>query len=120
MFIGIVGVLLAVIGMAAMVLPIYLDQYDMYGIKVDCGNGLSTQFTGGTEHDGQFAAQCADARLIRRLWALPVGALGWLLVTGFLVMWSHGQQKSGDDGEPQHYVPHPEIAGPVTGPWHPF
>lgn len=42
MYIGIAGLLLAVIGLAARAYPIYLDQYDVYGTKVSCGNGLSS------------------------------------------------------------------------------
>ncbi|WP_236952635.1 hypothetical protein [Mycobacterium tuberculosis] len=45
MFIGITGLLLAVIGLMALWFPVYLDQYDAYGIKVTCGSGWRSNLT---------------------------------------------------------------------------
>jgi hypothetical protein len=95
MYIGIAGLLLAVIGMAALLYPIYLDQYDVYGIKVSCGNALRSDFSQaarGAHHD--LVTQCDTALLVRRAWAIPATAIGWLLVTGFLVGWVHGGQSA--------------------------
>jgi hypothetical protein len=114
-YIGIAGVLLAVIGLAAMLYPIHLDHYDMYGIRVSCGNGFNSDLSQAADNSGHdVVAQCGSALLVRRAWAIPAVAIGWLLVTGFLVMWVHNEQRQKDEAaEPQHYVPHPEIAGTV-------
>ena len=93
MYMGIAGLLMAVIGLAALLYPIYLDQYDVYGIKVSCGNALRSDFSQaaqGDHHD--LVTQCDTALLVRRAWAIPATAIGWLLVTGFLVGWVHGSQ----------------------------
>jgi hypothetical protein len=93
MYIGIAGLLLAAIGLAALLYPIYLDQYDVYGIRVGCGNGLRSdlsQAAQGEHHD--LVTQCDTALLVRRAWAIPAIAIGWLLVTGFLLRWVHSSQ----------------------------
>jgi hypothetical protein len=118
MFIGIGGALLAVIGLAAMLYPIYLDCYDGYGIRVSCGNGFNSHLSQAADSGGHdVVTQCGSALLVRRAMAIPAVAIGWLLVTGFLVSWVHNEQRKRDQAEPSHYVPHPEIAGTVTGRW---
>lgn len=93
MYIGIAGLLLAVIGLAALLFPIYLDQYDVYGIKVTCGNGFSSNLSQAARTDGHdVVAQCGTALLVRRAWAIPAVAIGWLLVTAFLAIWVHQDQ----------------------------
>lgn len=97
MFIGITGLLLAVIGLMALWFPVYLDQYDAYGIKVTCGSGWRSNLTQALYADGNdntqaLVTRCDTALLVRRAWAIPSVALGWLLVTGFLVMWVHNDQ----------------------------
>jgi hypothetical protein len=93
MYLGIAGLLLAVIGLAALLYPIYLDQYDAYGIKVSCGNALRSDFSQAAQDDHHdLVTQCDTALLVRRAWAIPAIAIGWLLVTGFLVGWVHSSQ----------------------------
>jgi hypothetical protein len=95
MYIGIVGLLLAVIGLAALLYPIYLDQYDAYGIKVSCGYALRSDLGQAAQSDRHdLVAQCGTALLVRRAWAIPAVAIGWLLVTEFLTAWVRtGQSK---------------------------
>lgn len=98
-YLGIAGLLLAVIGLAALLYPIYLDQYDVYGIKVSCGNALRSDLTqAGQSGRRDLVSQCDTALLVRRAWAIPAIAIGWLLVTVFLVGWVHGNQ-SGSQSE---------------------
>jgi hypothetical protein len=111
MYIGIAGVLLAAFGLGAMLYPVHLNAYDMYGIKVSCGNAFHSNLSQAAEtHGHDFVTQCGNAVLLRRIWAIPTVAIGWLLVTGFLVMWVHNDTQAREDAEPPHYVPHPEIA----------
>ncbi|OBK22563.1 hypothetical protein A5634_07225 [Mycobacterium asiaticum] len=104
-YIGIVGLIVGFIGLGAMWFPVYLDQFDIYGIQVSCGNGLSSHLHG--EGGAALVSRCDTALLVRRLWAIPTVIVGWLLVTWFVMMWAHAQR---DDSEPEHSVPHPEIA----------
>ncbi|CAM4151688.1 hypothetical protein MB901379_00619 [Mycobacterium basiliense] len=94
-YIGIAGLLLAVIGLAALFFPVYLDQYDVYGVKITCGNGLNSDLTQAVQSNGaDLITRCDTAVLVRRAWAIPAVACGWLLVAGFLVAWVHsGQQQ---------------------------
>jgi hypothetical protein len=88
MFLGIAGLLLAVIGLAALLYPIYLDQYDVYGIKITCGNSLRSNLGQAAQADGHDAVRhCGTALLVRRAWAISAVTIGWLLVTGFLAIW---------------------------------
>ncbi|CNI87198.1 transmembrane protein [Mycobacterium tuberculosis] len=98
---GIAGLLLAIIGVAALVYPIYLDQYDHYGIEVSCGTGLRSDLTQAAQPDNHgLVGQCDTAVLVRRAWAIPAVAIGWLLITGFLVGWVHNsQQKTVQTGQ---------------------
>jgi hypothetical protein len=91
-FLGIAGIALAVIGLLALWFPIYLNQYDLYGIKVNCGNGFSSNLTQASQ--ANLVAKCDTALLVRRAWAIPAVAVGWLLLAGFLLAWVH-------DGQPK-------------------
>jgi hypothetical protein len=88
MYIGIAGVLLVLIGLAALWFPVYLNQFDDYGIKVNCGNGFSASLTQATASGGgNLVGQCDTALLVRRAWAIPAVVIGWLLLTEFLMIW---------------------------------
>jgi hypothetical protein len=88
MYIGIAGVLLALIGLGALWFPVYLNQFDDYGIKVSCGNGFSASLTqAAASSGGNLVGQCDTALLVRRAWAIPAIVIGWLLLTEFLVIW---------------------------------
>ncbi|OBI94019.1 hypothetical protein [Mycobacterium asiaticum] len=115
-YLGIAGVAMALIGLGALWFPVYLDQFDIYGMKVNCGNGIGAMAV-QTQVEGETAARCGTALLVRRLWSIPTVAMGWLLVTVFVVMWVRDEHREDEAVEPAHYVPHPEIAGPTTGWW---
>jgi hypothetical protein len=116
-YIGIAGLLLGLIGLAALWFPVYLDQFDHYGMKISCGNGIGSHIA-QTQVDGDAAARCGTALLVRRMWAIPTVALGGLLFAVFLVLWARDDPNQQDEAEEgRHYVPHPEIAGPTTGWW---
>lgn len=90
LFAGIVGVALLVIGLMALWFPVYLGQYDQFGVQITCGRGFSSNLSQAAEADGEnLVAQCGTALLARRFWAIPAAAAGWLLLTGYLVAWVH-------------------------------
>jgi hypothetical protein len=93
-YLGVAGLALAIIGLLALWFPIYLDQYDPYGIKVTCGNRFTSNLTQAVQaNGGDLVTRCDTALLTRRAWAIPAVAIGWLLVTGFLVGWVHRDSK---------------------------
>jgi hypothetical protein len=90
-FLGVAGLALALIGLMALWFPVYLDQYDLYGVKVTCGNGFSSNLNQGAQ--ANLVTKCDTALLVRRAWAIPAVAIGWLLVNGFLLAWVHREPK---------------------------
>jgi hypothetical protein len=90
-FLGVAGLALAIIGLMALWFPVYLNQYDAYGVKVSCGNGFSSNLNQAAQ--ANLVTNCDTALLVRRAWAIPAVAIGWLLVTGFLLAWVHREPK---------------------------
>lgn len=92
LYLGIVGALLVVIGLLALWFPVYLSQYDHYGIQIACGRGLSADLSQATDAGGNgLVAQCGTALMLRRLWAIPAVVVGWLILTGLLAVWAHAK-----------------------------
>jgi hypothetical protein len=90
LFLGIAGALLVVVGLLALWFPVYLSQYDQYGIQISCGRGFSANLSQATDANGAgLVAQCGTALLLRRLWAIPAAVLGWLILTGLIAAWAH-------------------------------
>jgi hypothetical protein len=87
---GVAGLALAVVGLMALWFPVYLHQYDLYGVKVSCGNGFSSNLNQAAQ--ANLVTKCDSALLVRRAWAIPAVAFGWFLVAGFLLAWVHGAQ----------------------------
>ena len=88
LFLGIAGALLVVIGLLALWFPVYLSQYDQYGMQIACGRGFSANLSQAAEASGDgLVAQCGTALLLRRIWAIPVVVLGWLILTGLIASW---------------------------------
>lgn len=95
MLLGVAGLVLALIGLAALWFPVALDQHDAYGFPIECGNGFTAkvpQLDGGEVVD-----KCESALLMRRVWAIPAVAVGWLLVTVFLIAWVRESPRSRSD-----------------------
>lgn len=88
LFLGIAGALLVVIGLLALWFPVYLNQYDPYGMQIACGSGFSANLSQAADTNGDgLVAQCGTALLLRRIWAIPVVVLGWLILTGLIASW---------------------------------
>ncbi|MFZ0902737.1 MAG: hypothetical protein WAN71_02410 [Mycobacterium sp.] len=88
LFLGIAGALLMVIGLLALWFPVYLSQYDQYGMQIACGSGFSANLSQAADANGDgLVAQCGTALLLRRIWAIPVLVLGWLILTVLIASW---------------------------------
>jgi hypothetical protein len=90
LFLGIVAAALVVIGLLALWFPVYLSQYDQYGMQIVCGRGFSADLSqaAGAKGNG-LVSQCGTALLLRRLWAIPAVVLGWLTLAGVVAVWVH-------------------------------
>ncbi|WP_235215803.1 hypothetical protein [Mycobacterium kyorinense] len=89
-FAGVVAVLLITVGLLALWWPVYLDQFDHYGIQITCGRGFSANLTQAADAGGDdIAGKCSTALLIRRAWAIPTAVVGWVIITVVLAIWVH-------------------------------
>jgi hypothetical protein len=95
LFLGIAGALLVVVGLLALWFPVYLSQYDQYGIQISCGRGFSANMSQAADANGDgLFAQCGTALLLRRIWAIPAAVLGWLILTALITSWLHHAPKT--------------------------
>jgi hypothetical protein len=87
---GIVAALLIVGGLMALWWPVYLDQFDHYGMQISCGRGYNANLSQAADAGGDgLVAKCGTALLIRRAWAIPTTIIGWVLFNVILAIWVH-------------------------------
>jgi hypothetical protein len=92
LYLAIVAAALVVIGLLALWFPVYLSQYDQYGMQIACGRGFSADLSQAAGADGDgLVSQCGTALLLRRLWAIPAVVLGWLILAGVMAAWVHAK-----------------------------
>jgi preprotein translocase subunit SecG len=90
LYLGIVAAALVVVGLLALWFPVYLSQYDHYGMQIACGRGFSADLSQAAGAGGNgLVAQCGTALLLRRLWAIPAVVFGWLVLAGLVAAWVH-------------------------------
>ena len=81
------GAVLVLVGLFALRFPVYLDAFDQWGWQVRCGTGLSadsSQAASATDA-ARFVPACDTAVLVRRLWSVPMVALGVVAFFGTLL-----------------------------------
>lgn len=81
-----IGTILLAGALLALWLPVYLDTYDKWGVQIKCGNGYYSQSE--SQLESQLESQCRSALAHRRAWAIPVAAVGALIVVSELVAWA--------------------------------
>jgi hypothetical protein len=79
-YIGIGCTTLVAVGLLALNFPVFLDAYDQWGFQVKCGTGYATDLSQAAAAAGRhnYVDQCETALMLRRLWAIPVVAVGAL------------------------------------------
>ncbi|QEN13504.1 hypothetical protein ACRDU6_13250 [Mycolicibacterium sp. ELW1] len=80
---AVVAVALLTLGLLALRWPVYLPDFDPWGVQIKCGSGFSADLVQAT-FAGK-ADQCQHALAMRRGWAIPVAALGWTIVIVLVV-----------------------------------
>lgn len=89
---GFVGAVLIVVGLLALWFPVYLSQYDQYGMQISCGRGFSANLSQAADaNGGGFVAKCGTALLIRRTWAIATTIIGWVLLAVIVAVWVHAK-----------------------------
>ncbi|MGH3555627.1 MAG: hypothetical protein ACRDT5_24155 [Mycobacterium sp.] len=101
LIVGAVGALLVVVGLLGLWLPVYLGQYDQFGMQIACGRGISANLAQAAYADANgLVAQCGTALLVRRVWAIPVAVVGWLIFTGLIATWIHNSPAAEHEAAP--------------------
>jgi hypothetical protein len=83
-YIGIAGALMLAIGLYLMSLPVYLDDFDQFGMQIPCGSGYSTHLVQANAAGQEYVDKCGSAVLTRRLWTIPIVAVGALALIAVL------------------------------------
>jgi hypothetical protein len=80
-YLGLLSAVLIVVGLLALNFPVFIDAYDNFGFQIKCGTGYfsdlsQAQETGG----GDSVGQCQTALMLRRLWTIPIIAIGSIVL----------------------------------------
>ena len=106
--VGAVGLLLLVGSLVALHFPVYIPDFDKWGAHVKCGNGYHSELLQATVDDNggldpqslpggvsaavraptNYVDQCRSALAQRRVWLMPVAAVGALILILELVVWA--------------------------------
>ncbi|GAS86789.1 hypothetical protein [Mycolicibacterium brisbanense] len=84
-YLGIAGLVILGIGLYLMSMPVYLDDFDQYGMQIPCGSSYSAHLVQASAAGDQYVDKCGSALMTRRLWTIPVVAIGALAVIAVLV-----------------------------------
>lgn len=80
-YLGVLGVALIVAGLLALNFPVFIDAYDQFGFQIKCGTGYFSDLTQAAEASGgDHVGQCGTALMLRRLWTIPMVAIGGILL----------------------------------------
>ncbi|OMC38229.1 hypothetical protein A5740_27380 [Mycobacterium sp. GA-1841] len=83
-YIGLAGAVVLAIGLYLMSMPVYLNDFDQYGMQIPCGSGFSAHLVQATAAGQEYVDKCGSALTMRRLWTIPVVALGALALIAVL------------------------------------
>ncbi|NOP99573.1 hypothetical protein [Mycolicibacterium fortuitum] len=83
-YIGIAGAVVLAIGLYLLSLPVYLDDFDRFGMQIPCGSGYSAHLVQATAAGQEYVDKCGSAVMTRRLWTIPVVAIGALALIAVL------------------------------------
>lgn len=82
------GLALFVLGLLALRFPVFLPDFDQWGVQINCGSGFGSALTQATAAESagtNYVGQCHTAIAVRRDWTIPLtllgmSMLGWLMV----------------------------------------
>jgi hypothetical protein len=68
-------------GLIALNFPVFINVYDQFGFQIKCGTGYFANMTQASEATGgDYVGQCETALMLRRLWTIPLVAIGSILL----------------------------------------
>lgn len=84
-YIGIAAVVVLGIGLYLMSMPVYLDDFDRYGMQIPCGSSFGVHLDQAVAAGAEYPDKCGSAVSMRRLWTIPVVVVGALALLAVLV-----------------------------------
>lgn len=82
---GIAGAIVLAIGLYLMSMTVYLDDFDRYGMQIPCGTAFSEHLVQAEAAGAEYVDKCGSALMTRRLWTMPVVAVGALALIAVLL-----------------------------------
>jgi hypothetical protein len=80
-YLGVLSLVLIAGGLVVLRFPVFIDAYDQYGFQIKCGTGFGANLTQAAEATrGDHVGQCETALRLRRLWAIPMVAVGSIML----------------------------------------
>ena len=77
-------------GLLALNFPVFIDAFDQFGFQIKCGTGYFANLTQAAEASGgDYVGQCETALMLRRLWTIPLVAIGSILLAVIVVGGRH-------------------------------
>ncbi|OLT94144.1 hypothetical protein [Mycobacterium syngnathidarum] len=83
-YIGIAAAVVFLIGLYLLSLPVYLDDFDQFGMQIPCGSGYSAHLVQANAAGQEYVDKCGSALTMRRLWTIPIVAIGALALIAVL------------------------------------
>lgn len=84
-YIGIAGAIIVAIGLYLMSMSVYLGDFDQYGMQIPCGTAFSAHLDQAEAAGGDYVDKCGSALATRRMWTIPVVAIGGLALLAVLL-----------------------------------
>jgi hypothetical protein len=88
------GLFLLTSGLFALWMPVFLGDFDQWGFRINCGNGLHSVLSQAEIADSagtHFVDQCGTAIAVRRAWAIPLAVTGTLFLSALVISPSRGR-----------------------------
>ena len=86
-YLGVLSVVLIGAGLLALNFPVFVDAYDQFGFQIKCGTGIRHDLSQAAAADGgNYVDQCETALMLRRLWAIPMVAIGSIVLAGVVLV----------------------------------
>lgn len=79
-YLGVLGVALIAVGLLALYFPVYINAYDQFGFQIKCGTGFGGSLAQAADAGGDHVSDCETALMVRRLWTIPMIALGSIML----------------------------------------
>jgi hypothetical protein len=84
---GVLGAIMIGAGLLALNFPVFIDAYDQFGFQIKCGSGFGTDLSQARAAvGGNYVDQCETALMFRRLWAIPMVAIGSIVFAGVVLV----------------------------------